>query len=86
VIEARKELKLKLGKYVALVGFDDIDYFEQLTPAVSAARQPAFEIGKLAAQILLKNIQDDVGSTIIRNVLPLTPIVRESCGCKTADT
>jgi LacI family transcriptional regulator, galactose operon repressor len=86
VIEALRELKLKLGKDAALVGFDDIDYFKQLTPAVSAVRQPAFEIGKLAAQILLKNIQNDMASTIIRKVLPLTLIVRESCGCKVADT
>jgi LacI family transcriptional regulator len=85
VIETLKELKIKLGKDVALVGFDDIDFFKQLTPAVSAVRQPSFEIGRLAAQILLKNIQGEVAS-IIKEVLPLTLIVRESCGCKITDT
>jgi LacI family transcriptional regulator len=85
VIETLKELKIKLGKDVALVGFDDIDFFKQLTPAISAVRQPSFEIGKLAAQILLKNIHDEVAS-VIKEVLPLTLIVRESCGCKITET
>jgi LacI family transcriptional regulator len=85
VIESLKELKIKLGEDVALVGFDDVDYFSQLTPAVSAVRQPSVEIGKLAAQILLKNIQEESPSAIINKVLPLTLIVRESCGCKSTD-
>lgn len=86
IIEILKELKVKLGKDIALVGFDDVDYFKQLTPAVSAVRQPSFEIGKLAAQILLKNIHDEAASPIIKKVLPLTLIVRESCGCKGTDS
>jgi LacI family transcriptional regulator len=86
VIETLRELGIELGKDVALVGFDDIDFFKQLTPAVSAVRQPSFEIGKLAAQILLKNIRNEGPSAIINEVLPLTLIVRESCGCKTTDT
>lgn len=85
VIETLKELKIKLSKDVALVGFDDIDFLRQLTPAVSAVRQPSFEIGKLAAQILLKNIRDEVVSGFTKEVLPLTLIVRESCGCKITD-
>jgi len=86
VIETLRELKIKLGRDVALVGFDDIDFFRQLTPAVSAVRQPSIEIGKLAAQLLLKKIRDEVASDFIKEVLPLTLIVRESCGCKITDT
>jgi len=86
VIEALKEFKIKLGKDMALIGFDDVDYFQQLTPAVSAVRQPSFEIGKLAAQILLRHIQEEVVSATVNEVLPLTLIVRESCGCKMTDT
>lgn len=85
VMETLKELKIRLGRDVALVGFDDIDYFKQLTPAVSAVRQPSFEIGKLAAQILLRNIRDEGGTAIVNEVLPLTLVVRESCGCKSTD-
>jgi LacI family transcriptional regulator len=86
VIEALKELKIKLASDIALVGFDNVDFFAQLTPAVTAIRQPSTEIGKLAAEILLKNIQDEAPPTIIKKVLPLTLIVRESCGCKSVDT
>jgi LacI family transcriptional regulator len=86
VIEALKELKIKLGKDLALVGFDDIDFFAQLTPAVTAVRQPVSEMGKLAAQILLKNIQGERTPAIVRNVLPVTLVIRESCGCKATDS
>lgn len=81
-IQALKELKIKLGKDVALIGFDDIDFFSQLTPAVTAVRQPVIEMGKLAAQILLKKIQGEVAPAIVKTVLPVTLILRESCGCK----
>lgn len=85
VIDALKELKMKPGKDIPLVGFDDVDFFAQLTPAVTAVRQPAIEIGRLAAEILLKNIQGETAPAISKNVLPLTLIVRESCGCKSTD-
>ena len=83
---ALKELKVKVGKDVALVGFDDVDFFAQLTPAITAIRQPGMDIGKLAAEILLKKIRPETSSAIVKNVLPLTLIIRESCGCKSADT
>lgn len=86
IIDALREMKLRLGVDVALVGFDDVDYFAQLTPAVTAVRQPGIEIGRLAAEILLKNIHDEAGHAISKNVLPLTLIVRESCGCKSTDS
>jgi LacI family transcriptional regulator len=86
VIEALKELKIKVRKDVALVGFDDVDFFAQLTPAITAVRQPGIEMGKLAAEILLKNIRDDAAPAVTKNVLPLALVVRESCGCKSTDT
>lgn len=84
VIDALREMKINLGLDIALVGFDDIDFFAQLTPAITAVRQPGIEIGRLAAEILLKNIHDEGAPAISKNVLPLTLIVRESCGCKSA--
>jgi LacI family transcriptional regulator len=86
VIGALKELKVKVGKDLALVGFDDVDFFAQLTPAITAIRQPGIDIGKLAAEILLKNIHAETPSAFVKNVLPLTLIIRESCGCKSTDT
>jgi LacI family transcriptional regulator len=86
VVESLKELKIKPGKDVALVGFDDLDFFAQLTPALTAVRQPIVEMGKLAAQILLKNIQGEQPAAIVKSILPVRLMVRESCGCKSTDS
>jgi LacI family transcriptional regulator len=85
VIEALKDLKIKPGKDVALVAFDDIDFFAQLTPALTAVRQPVIEMGRLSAQLLLKRIQGEIVPSSVKTVLPVTLVIRESCGCKRKD-
>ncbi len=86
VTQVLKELKIKIGKDVALVGFDDVDVFAQLTPTLTAVRQPIIEMGKLAAQILLKNIQGERTPARVKSILPARLILRESCGCKSMDS
>lgn len=82
VLEALRELKIKVGKDVALVGFDDVDFFSHLTPGVTAIRQPIVEMGTLAAEILLTSLQTEAAPRLVRSVLPTTLVIRESCGCK----
>ncbi len=82
VIEALREMDIEVGKDVALVGFDDVDFFTLITPPVTAVRQPADELGRVAARLLLQRIKSDSSSSTIRTVLPVSLVVRESCGCK----
>ncbi len=82
VIEALREMDIEAGKDVALVGFDDVDFFTLITPPVTAVRQPADELGRVAARLLLQRIKSDSSSSTIRTVLPVSLVVRESCGCK----
>ena len=44
VIEALREMKIEMGIDVALVGFDDVDFYSLITPPVTAIRQPAAAI------------------------------------------
>lgn len=81
VIDALKELKIEMGKDVALVGFDDVDFFTLLTPAVTAVRQPAAELGNVSARLLLQRINGEFKTSSVRTVLPVTLTIRESCGC-----
>lgn len=81
VIEVLKELKLEMGKDVALVGFDDVDFYTLLTPAVTAVRQPAAELGNVSARLLLQRINGEFKTSSVRTVLPVTLTIRESCGC-----
>lgn len=85
VIETLREMKIEIGKDVALVGFDDVDFYTLITPSVTAVRQPAAELGRMSARLLLQRIKGESSPTSIRTVLPVSLIVRESCGCKRKD-
>jgi LacI family transcriptional regulator len=85
VIEALQELKIKIGKDVALVGFDDVFFFTLITPPITAVRQPAAELGSMAARLLLQRINGEFKASSVRTVLPVTLTLRESCGCKKRD-
>ncbi len=66
---------------IAIVGFDDIADARFATPPLTTVRQPVYEIGQRAADLLLgilagKPMPDRV-------VLPTTLKVRRSCGCST---
>ncbi len=72
---------LQLGKSIPdelqIVGFDDIPQSELLFPALSTIRQPAYEMGKEAAKLLLKYIKKE----IVQNKhieLPVTFIERNT--------
>lgn len=41
---------------VALVGFDDLPWAEALDPPLTVVRQPAYEVGRQAMELLLKRI------------------------------
>jgi LacI family transcriptional regulator len=82
VIETLKELGIEMGRDVGLVGFDDVDFFTLITPSVTAVHQPASELGKVSARLLLQRINGEFKTSSVRTVLPVTLTVRESCGCK----
>ena len=81
VIEALRTLGIEIAKDVALVGFDDVDFFTLITPPVTAVRQPAAELGNVSARLLLQRINGDLTTSSVRVVLPVTLTIRESCGC-----
>jgi LacI family transcriptional regulator len=82
VIEALRELNVVIGKDVTLVGFDDVDFYALLTPPITAVAQPAAELGRISARLLLQRITGELKGSSLRTVLPVSLIVRESCGCK----
>jgi LacI family transcriptional regulator len=82
VIEALHDMKIEIGKHVALVGFDDVTFYSLITPPVTTIRQPAPELGHMSARLLLQRIKGEFTASSVRTVLPVTLVVRESCGCK----
>jgi DNA-binding LacI/PurR family transcriptional regulator len=52
-----KAHKIKIPDQLGLVGFSNLDLTDLLSPALSVIRQPAIEMGKTAAELLIKMIE-----------------------------
>ncbi|MBN1409316.1 MAG: GGDEF domain-containing protein [Spirochaetales bacterium] len=78
-IRALREKGVKIPEDVAIVGFDDIQEAQYNNIPLSTVRQPIFEQGKMAAEILLARIN---GEPVEENlVMPTDMVLRHSCGC-----
>jgi LacI family transcriptional regulator len=69
------------GRNVALVGFGDFQMADQLSPPVTVVRQDPVELGRLAATRALARFADSDGRHEPATVLPVSLVLRESCGC-----
>jgi LacI family transcriptional regulator len=82
---AMSHLGLRIPDDIAVVGFDDFDMAEMLSPPLTVIRQPVEELGKTAAKELfarLKMPAEEWPETSSRITLDIEMIVRSSCGCK----
>lgn len=57
IIRYLNEKGIKVPKQVALIGFSNSKHTELLSPPLSVIRQPAFEMGQTAAELLLQMIE-----------------------------
>jgi len=82
-IRALREAKLRVPRDVSVVGFDDIQSAAYQNPALTTVRQPLREMGRIAAETLLRRIRrpgsdSHGGETMVEPKL----IVRETtCHC-----
>jgi LacI family transcriptional regulator len=66
---------------VSLVAFDDVPWMEMVQPTITAVRQPAYEMGRRAALLLLRRLDDPTcGRTV--EVLQPELVVRGSTSAK----
>lgn len=80
-LQAIRQRKLTIPEDIALVSFDDTSWAKLIDPAITVIEQPIYEIGRTAAEILIKRI-DDPTRSIREIVLQTRLIIRQSCGCK----
>lgn len=78
VLQALKELKIAIGRDVALVGCDDTDLTRLHTPSITVIARDLAAVGRVAAATLLATIDQGEAQTI---VLPTRLEVRESSQC-----
>ncbi len=78
-----KAHNINIPEDMAVIGFSNLDLTELLSPSLSVVRQPAFEMGRIAAELLIKMIESKRPETEFENiVLPAELFVRESSARK----
>jgi len=83
VLASLMNMGIKMPNDLALVAFDDFDMAEMTSPPLTVVRQPALEMGRVAANLLFERIaQGELRQTGKRIVLPVEIVLRRSCGCK----
>jgi DNA-binding LacI/PurR family transcriptional regulator len=77
---AVREAGLRIPDDVALIGYDETPWASLLTPPLTVVRQPARELGRIGAEILLRRLQGEVEDGPQSIVLQPELLVRGSCG------
>lgn len=69
---------LKVPKDVAILGFDDLPWAESLDPPLTVVRQPAYDVGRQAMELLLKRIMEPTRPPVTVRLLPELVIRRST--------
>lgn len=78
-MQAIREAGLSVPGDVSVIGFDDIEAAANSRPPLTTVRQPMQEMSASAAETLISFIEDG-SSYFAHYVMPVTLVVRESCG------
>lgn len=77
-IKALHELNISVPKDISVVGFDDLEIAEHFTPKITTVRQPFYQIGEKAAELLIEKLNSE--SKDVKGVIFVGELViRESC-------
>ncbi len=77
-VQAVRRRKLAVPGDLALIGFGDAPWTEMIEPPLSVIRQPAYAVGRAAADLLIKRLEHrDAPAATVRLVPQL--IIRSSC-------
>lgn len=75
--DAAKELGFSIPDHLGIMGFDNIELSSMVTPKITTVHQPRYEMGKLAAQLLI-NILSGEEISKGKYILDTSIIPRES--------
>jgi LacI family transcriptional regulator len=79
-LKAVQEARLRVPEDVALVGFDDLPANLTIAPFLTVAKQPAYEMGKGAAELLLARLAGKAPRGYQEMVLPTEIEIFQSSG------
>jgi DNA-binding LacI/PurR family transcriptional regulator len=58
VLEEAEKLNIRVPDDLSVVGFDSIEILRFIKPALTTVRQMTYDMGKTAAEVLLKQIRE----------------------------
>lgn len=79
MLEAVNRAGLRIPEEISVVGFDDMPWAKAISPPLTVIRQPGYEMGRRAAELLYQRLEDperEPAKIILEPML----IVRESTG------
>jgi LacI family transcriptional regulator len=82
-LHALSAFGVQIPEQIAVAGFDDFEMADVLQPALTVVRQPIYQLGEVAANLLFQRILGgDAPKPGHRVILPVELVVRCSCGCQ----
>ena len=80
-LRAINELGQRVPNDISIIGFDDISLASFTTPPLTTIAQPSYEMGMLAADLLMRRLQNPTAD-VKREVLKPVLVERSSCQVK----
>jgi LacI family transcriptional regulator len=77
-LDVARELGLRVPEDLAVVGFDDVDAATIVTPALTTVRNPSYDAGLAAGELLLTRMSGDHTGAARTVTLPCPLVVRAS--------
>ena len=85
LLEAAVSLRLHMPRDLAMLSFDDFDLSDALNPPMSVVQQPVDDLGRQAARLLFRQMDEKPnGAGTSTLTLPTRLVLRGSCGCNPA--
>lgn len=81
VLEAINKTKLKIPANISVIGFDDMPWAKAITPPLTVIKQPGYEMGRRAAELLFQRVDDPKRETV-QIIMEPSIVVRKSTGKK----
>jgi LacI family transcriptional regulator len=74
-----RDRRLRLPADVSLIAFDDLPWMEMVDPGITSVAQPTWELGRRAAQLLLRRMAEPEAEQLVERLRPGL-VVRGSAG------
>jgi LacI family transcriptional regulator len=58
VLRAMSERHIRVPRDISVVGYDDVEFAAMISPALTSIRQPKYELGRAAAELLIAETDD----------------------------